>query len=688
MNATDVSTAWCGACSLTTDQSMCPRCGAPVDGPLADELRRLSLDHHDAVRRGLVDAARAYAERHAALRVVAASSAPPRAPRRDTEAPSGTGWTQIAAPQAQPPIDPARIITWAGAAMLIAGALAFAGVIWQYAGGPGRMGILAVVTFAAAVGADRLRGRAPVTAEALTAVFAAMIVVDTIAAVVAGYVDRAYVTACTTCVSTAAALLFLVLERHWRSRAARIAAVGFAVVAGSSGAAWLTGFQSGLTGVAAWQVPLGAAVLTAAAYASRDLPRGPERAALLGATWSAWTVFGLTCIANVSYALVTVYWPDDVPSSTTTSLLPSLALMTLVAPPLVVRCRNAVAAGFAGAAGGAMLLVSVMLTLAVTPDTIGNLTLRVVVAGVILAVPVALSVVLVVVLPRRDQSRDSIQRWSAGIARAAAVASISSITVITGVIWQTIAARDLAGSHTAALVVVLPGIALAVAALVLADRVPSDLETAIAVSSLVVGLVALALMADGTVALSAGSVLGIAAGTLTATTAVVRRRALWWALEITAVGALGVALVIGVDEVELWSIPAALVALTLGLAVRSTDETPSSWNTITPACVLALVPSLAVGLAGNHQGLRLSAVSALATVVLLEGARRREKGPTAVAVATLATVLVWMIAPHVHQAPSWTVLVTCGAVLLWIGFTWEARRDSARHTWQRWAQWR
>jgi ABC-type xylose transport system permease subunit len=204
----------------------------------------------------------------------------------------------------------------------------------------------------------------------------------------------------------------------------------------------------------------------------------------------------------------------------------------------------------------------------------------------------------------------------------------------------------------------------------------------------VLGLVAITLAADGRVALSTGSVLGIGSGILAASTAVVRRRARWWALEITASAALGVALVIGVDEVELWSIPAALVALTLGLAVRRTDETLSSWITIAPACVLALVPSLAVGLAGSHQGLRLSAVSALATLVLLEGARRREKGPTVVAVATLATVLVWMIAPHVHQAPSWTVLVTCGAVLLWIGFTWEARRDSARHTWQRWAQWR
>ncbi len=688
MNATDVSTAWCGACSLTTDQSTCPRCGAPVEGPLADELRRLSLDHHDAVRRGMVDAAKAYAERHAALRAVAASSTPPAGPRRDAEAPSGTDWTPIAAPQARPPIDPSRIITWAGAAMLIAGALAFAGVIWQYAGGPGRLGILAVVTFAAAVGADRLRGRAPVTAEALTAVFAAMIGVDTIAAVVAGYVDRAYVAACTTCVSTAAALLFLGLARYWRSTAARISALGFAVAAGSAGAAWLSGLQSGLTGVAAWQVLLGAAVLTGAAYASRDLPRGPERAALLGATWSAWTVFGLTCVANAAYSMVTVYWPGDVPSSTTSSLVSSLALMTLVAPPLVVRCRNAVTAGFAGAAGGAMLLVSVMLTLGATPDTIGNLTFRAVVAGIILSVPVALSVVLVVVLPRRVQSRESIRSWSAGVARAAAVASASSVTVISGLTWQSIAARDLAGSQTASLVVVLPAIALAVAALVLADRVPSDLETAIAVSSLVLGLVALTLVADGTVALSTGSVLGIGSGALAATAAVVRRRALWWALQITAVGALFVALVIGVDEVELWSIPAALVALTLGLAVRRTDETLSSWITLTPACVLSLVPSLAVGLAGSHQGLRLSAVSALATAVLIAGARRREKGPTAVAVATLATVLVWMIAPHVHQAPSWTVLVMCGAALLWIGFTWEARRDSARHTWQRWAQWR
>ena len=658
MNATYVSTAWCGACCLTTDQSSCPTCGGPVR-TWAPPLNQ----------------------------PVSPTPPPPGTPGAGDGSGSGAGWTPIAPPEPRAPLDPSRIITWVGAALLVAGALALAAVIWQYAGGHGQMGILAAVTLAAAAGADRLRRRTPVTAEALTAVFAAMIVVDTIAVVVAGYVDVDQVPAWTTVTSGVSALLFLGLARHWRSTAARMAAIGLSTVAGAAAAAWLFGLSTSMTDARAWQILLAAGLLTAAGYASRALPSGAERSALLAATWSAWTVVTLAAVIDVSLGLVSF---GTTRPSTPSGFVTAVSVLALVAPPLVVRSRITLTSLLTGAAAGATLVVATMLSAAYVGDAFSDTTMQAAIVGLLAALPVVVALALVLLMPRRVVSPDGRASWPDPVraARAAALATFAALAVVLTTMAQALALFGVAGASTAAIVVVIPAIALGASALALSERVIGELESTVAVSALAFGLVALCLGTADTVAISTGSVLGIAAGVLAAGTLVVRRPERWWSLQIAATGALVVALILGVDQVEMWSIPAGLVALTVGLAVRRTDDDLSSWITLAPACVLVLVPSLVIGLSGNHQGLRLSLVSALASAVLVEGARRRLKAPTAVAVATLATVLVWMLAPHVHQAPSWAVLVTCGSLLLWVGFTWEARRDGARNSWERWTQWR
>ena len=79
------------------------------------------------------------------------------------------------------------VVTWAGAALLLAGAPAFATVIWRQSGESGRLAILGAVTLLAFAGADRLRRMTPTTAEAFTTIAARTVFVDAVSAHHGGY---------------------------------------------------------------------------------------------------------------------------------------------------------------------------------------------------------------------------------------------------------------------------------------------------------------------------------------------------------------------------------------------------------------------------------------------------------------------------------------------------------------------
>jgi uncharacterized membrane protein len=106
-----------------------------------------------------------------------------------------------------------------------------------------------------------------------------------------------------------------------------------------------------------------------------------------------------------------------------------------------------------------------------------------------------------------------------------------------------------------------------------------------------------------------------------------------------------------------------------------------------PALVLLLGPSLVLALAGQQPGSRLTAVVVVAAAALIDAARRRRQGGLVVASTALAVVAVQALGPSVRTLPAWSVMAACGVLLLWVGFTWERRRDQARHATDRFREW-
>ena len=183
-----------------------------------------------------------------------------------------------------------------------------------------------------------------------------------------------------------------------------------------------------------------------------------------------------------------------------------------------------------------------------------------------------------------------------------------------------------------------------------------------------------------------GDVLAVAAAVSMLCSILLRRGTWATATAWGSVATLALASVVGFTSVEWWSVPAAVVAAGVGVHLWRRGQR-SSWLVEAPAAALLLVPTLVVGLLGDRTGARLGAVAVLATLVLLDAARRHRQGPAVVAAAALAVTVGWVLLPHASEVPSWAALAGSGALLLWVGFTWESRRATARHLVQSWSTW-
>ncbi|MFJ2741050.1 SCO7613 C-terminal domain-containing membrane protein [Streptomyces sp. NPDC087440] len=234
------------------------------------------------------------------------------------------------------------------------------------------------------------------------------------------------------------------------------------------------------------------------------------------------------------------------------------------------------------------------------------------------------------------------------------------------------AALGLPVRHTALL-------ALAVPALValLAVRVRSvPMEIAGAASA----LVPLALAA---VHLPTFSLALALCGVIAAATAVrPERRAVGWAAGGLFVAATWARLAASeIADPEAYTIPASVLALTVGVLRRRRDPQASSWTAYGPGLSMTLVPSLVAAWADPHW-LRPLLLGVAALVVTLLGARFRLGAPLLLGAVVLSLVSLHELAPYAVQVvdalPRWLPPALAGMLLLAVGATYEQRLRDAR----------
>lgn len=131
-----------------------------------------------------------------------------------------------------------------------------------------------------------------------------------------------------------------------------------------------------------------------------------------------------------------------------------------------------------------------------------------------------------------------------------------------------------------------------------------------------------------------------------------------------------------VTVVEAYTAPAALLALAAGLAGWRTGPA-RSWLTLGPALLLALGPTLTIGVARDDVA-RTAASALLAFVVVLFGAWKRLQAPHAIGATALVVLAIDMFGPAAARLPEWVPLASIGVLLMWIGATFERRREAAR----------
>jgi hypothetical protein len=213
-----------------------------------------------------------------------------------------------------------------------------------------------------------------------------------------------------------------------------------------------------------------------------------------------------------------------------------------------------------------------------------------------------------------------------------------------------------------------------------------------------------ALRARASAGLGAGEVVGITASTLGAGLAASDDTVLAWALTAILVALMVASLVArhvatryptaaavvsvlatwswlgvaGLEAVEAYTLPAALVTLVLGMYRRRAIYPPGSWPTLGPGLMLAFGPSLLLALT-TPGGLRPILLLTAATAAVVAGARGRLQAPVVLGGAVLVLVALDALAPVAAQVPRWMSVALAGLLLLWLGATVERRLRDLRN---------
>ena len=131
-----------------------------------------------------------------------------------------------------------------------------------------------------------------------------------------------------------------------------------------------------------------------------------------------------------------------------------------------------------------------------------------------------------------------------------------------------------------------------------------------------------------------------------------------------------------VDVVEAYTAPAAALMLAVGL-LRWRGAPGRSWLTLGPAVVLAIGPTLGLGLLDGDT-VRVVVAAVLCLAAVLAGAVLRLQAPLLLGAAGLVILGIDQWGGYLVQLPRWITLGAVGVVLMWVGATFEHRRRDWR----------
>ncbi len=268
-------------------------------------------------------------------------------------------------------------------------------------------------------------------------------------------------------------------------------------------------------------------------------------------------------------------------------------------------------------------------------------------------------------------------------AALAAVIAVSDVVRVAGGVSSGASAIALAGVWTAAFgvgpapagfaVVVAAGIVILFGAHVRARAADGDALALTGAVACSVGLV----LASSSPAWIAGALTALVPLMLVAALRRDRAALYSWAAALSALAATWAWLAVAhVTVVEAYTVPAALVALVAGFVGWRTGPA-RSWLTLGPALVIALGPTLAIGVA-NDDVVRTVASAVIAFAVVLLGAWKRLQAPLAIGATALLVLAIDTFGPAAARLPEWVPLAAIGVLLMWIGATFERRREAAR----------
>ncbi len=165
------------------------------------------------------------------------------------------------------------------------------------------------------------------------------------------------------------------------------------------------------------------------------------------------------------------------------------------------------------------------------------------------------------------------------------------------------------------------------------------------------------------------------AGSAVAVVAVTQRdrSLLSWAAAAVLATATVLRVLADVRAPEVYTLPAALLLVGVGLWRLRTDPHASSLDVMGSGVTLALLPSLLLAL-DEPVSLRGALVGAAAVLFLALGVQQRLVAPFALGALATAVLAVRHLEPYADAVPRWVSLGGVGVVLLLVGVTWEARR--------------
>jgi hypothetical protein len=129
----------------------------------------------------------------------------------------------------------------------------------------------------------------------------------------------------------------------------------------------------------------------------------------------------------------------------------------------------------------------------------------------------------------------------------------------------------------------------------------------------------------------------------------------------------------GVGPVEVYTLPAAMVALAVSLLIQRGQPVLRSWVVYGPALAAAMLPSLALVLS-DPEPLRRLLLGLGAVGVVVLGGVWRQQAPVAIGGVVLAIATLHELALVAQLLPAWIPITILGGLLVWLAITYERRR--------------